>query len=55
MTIYLGDGAYAQLTVYGDLILTTSNGVMTTNRIVLGSAELKVLLDFLKDKQDATI
>lgn len=34
--IYLGDGAYAEI-VFGDLVLTTSNGVTVTNRIVLGA------------------
>jgi hypothetical protein len=32
--IYLGDGTYAAIE-YGDLVLTTENGITTTNRVVL--------------------
>ena len=44
---YLGDGAYAELDQYGDLILTTENGIRVTNRIVLGGAEYQALVDFV--------
>ncbi len=32
---YLGDGAYSVLDRFGTLVLTTENGLATTNRIVL--------------------
>ena len=44
---YLGDGAYAELDQYGDLILTTEDGISITNRIVLGGAEYQALVDFV--------
>lgn len=33
--IYVGDGVYAEREDFGDIVLTTENGVATTNRIVL--------------------
>jgi hypothetical protein len=44
---YLGDGAYAELDRYGDLVLTTENGISVTNRIVLGAVEYQTLVDFV--------
>jgi hypothetical protein len=45
---YLGDGAYAEFDKHtGDLVLTTDNGIDVTNRIVLESTVLVVLLDYL--------
>lgn len=35
MKDYLGDGVYAEFDRFGDIILTTENGIATTNRIVL--------------------
>lgn len=32
---YIGDGVYAERKDYGDIVLTTENGVATTNQIVL--------------------
>ena len=44
---YLGDGAYAEFDRYGDLVLTTENGISVTNRIVLGGVEYQALVDFV--------
>jgi len=51
---YLGDGVYAQIEDYGDLILTTENGVRVTNRIVLEPAVLLSLLKFVKASPDTS-
>jgi hypothetical protein len=47
---YLGDGAYVETGSYmGEVVLTTSNGIRTTNTIVLGPGELKVLSEFIAE------
>ena len=51
---YLGDGVYAQIEDYGDLILTTEDGVRVTNRIVLEPAVLLSLLKFFKASPDTS-
>jgi len=51
---YLGDGVYAQIEDYGDLILTTEDGVRVTNRIVLEPAVLLSLLKFVKASPDTS-
>jgi hypothetical protein len=43
MKTYLGDGVYAEI-IYGQLVLTTEDGVSTTNTIVF---EPEVLANFL--------
>jgi hypothetical protein len=40
---YLGDGVYAEANQYGAIVLTTENGIATTNRIML---EPEVLVTF---------
>lgn len=48
---YLGDGAYVQIgSYYGEVELTTENGVSAQNRIVLGPYELKRLEDWIKER-----
>ena len=42
---YLGDGVYIERDDYGNIILTTSDGIRTTNRIVL---EIDVLFMYLR-------
>lgn len=32
---YLGDGAYVEVDDFGDVVLTTENGITVTNRVVL--------------------
>jgi hypothetical protein len=43
----LGDGAYASIE-HGELVLTTENGISTTNRIVLGPTEWQALKLFVE-------
>lgn len=45
---YLGDGVYAEVTEYGDLVLTTSDGIRDTNRIVLEPEVLAALLRYVE-------
>lgn len=45
---YLGDGVYAEITGYGDLVLTTSDGERNTNRIVLEPEVLAALLRYVE-------
>jgi hypothetical protein len=45
MKEYIGDGAYAELDEFGCVVLTTENGIHTTNSIVL---EPEVLFAFLR-------
>lgn len=44
MKEYIGDGVYAEIDQFRDLVLTTENGIEVTNRIVL---EMEVLHDFV--------
>ena len=45
---YLGDGVYAHVTEWGDLELTTENGINVTNFIVLEPAVMAELLRFIE-------
>lgn len=45
---YIGDGVYAEITEYDDLVLTTENGISTTNRIVLEPEVFGSLLKYLE-------
>ncbi len=48
---YLGDGVYAE-SIYGDtLLLTTEDGIRTTNRIVLEPEVLAALEDYLRRRR----
>lgn len=47
MKSYLGDGVYAESTQFGDVVLTTENGIAVTNRIVLESPVLQALYGFV--------
>jgi hypothetical protein len=46
--IYLGDGAYARIDQFGDVIIYTSNGIHITNSIVLGPDLILNLIEWLK-------
>jgi hypothetical protein len=46
--IYLGDGVYAEMDEFNSIILTTSNGIMDTNRIVLEPEVLDALNKYLQ-------
>jgi len=51
---FLGDGCYMEFDGF-NIILTTSNGVITTNRIVLEPSVWKALVDYRKQLKDAYI
>lgn len=45
---YLGDGAYAKYdNDFGEVTITTENGLQETNRIVLGISEYVALVNFV--------
>ncbi len=44
---YIGDAVYAELNDYGDIVLTTEDGIRVTNRIVLEPQVMKGFIDFL--------
>jgi hypothetical protein len=46
MKSYLGDGVYAEIE-RGEIVLTTEDGINTTNRIVLEPEVLAALLRYL--------
>lgn len=48
---YIGDGVYAEAS-YGDLWLTTENGMEVTNSICLEPAVLAALLGFIERLKD---
>lgn len=45
---YLGDSVYAEETEFGDLILTTENGIEASNIIILEPAVIRALQGYLK-------
>ena len=47
---YLGDSVYVELTQYGDLKLTTENGGYTSNIIIIGIEELRLLAKFVEEQ-----
>ena len=48
--IYLGDGAYAEIDHDAqEIVLTTENGIETTNRVVLGPRETVIFVEWLQD------
>ena len=52
MKSYLGDGVYADLDPYGRVILTTENGISTTNEIILEPEVIGVLQQYLTKMHD---
>ncbi len=51
---YLGDGVYAIINEFAELVLTTENGVTTTNKIFLESNVFDALLDYCDVKRITT-
>lgn len=47
---YIGDGVYCEVGNYGDIVLTTENGIETTNIIVLENREWKSLIAFVNNQ-----
>ena len=45
---YLGDAVYVERSDAGDIVLTTSDGILDTNTIFLDQHVLKALLEWLK-------
>lgn len=43
--MYLGDGAYAEITEFNDIKIYTSNGISVTNEIYLEASSLVDLMD----------
>ncbi len=52
MKVYLGDGVYAQWYKWGEIILTTEDGVSTTNSIVLEPSVVNALLEFIERSEE---
>ena len=50
---YLGDGVYVALSHDGSLVLTTENGVSTTNEIVLEDFVWTALMKYVRDVASA--
>ena len=46
--LYLGDGAYARMSPFGEVVIYTSNGLEATNTVVLGLHEVDALLIFIE-------
>ena len=44
---YLGDGAYARVDEFGDMVLTTENGISVQNRVVLEPMVVQLLERFI--------
>ena len=47
MKTYLGDAVYVERTVFGDVLLTTSDGARDTNRIVLEPSVLEAFQEWI--------
>ena len=48
MKVYLGDAVYAAATDWGDIILTTEDGISVTNKIVLDPGVYEALYRYQK-------
>jgi hypothetical protein len=48
--IYLGDGVYAEWDQYGNLVLTTEDGIRATNTIVIEGDVWTALAAYVKKK-----
>ena len=46
---YLGDAVYVELSEYGDVVLTTENGIEATNTIILDSQVVNNLKLWLEE------
>jgi hypothetical protein len=47
MAVYIGDGAYAAINVFGNLVLTTENGISAQNIVVIEPEFYPVLEEFI--------
>ena len=48
---YLGDAVYAEIDVWGRLVLTTEDGIRATNRIVLEGQVWRALVAYMERAQ----
>lgn len=46
--IYIGDAVYVEIDKFEDVVLTTEDGVSTTNRIVLEPRVLQAFLEYIE-------
>lgn len=53
--IYIGDGAYAAVDSFGDLVLTTENGISVQNTVVIEPEFYPMLEDFVKQLREEEI
>ena len=45
---YLGDGVYIEVDNFGDIVLTTENGISTINRIILEPTVLEAFENYIR-------
>jgi len=50
---YIGDGVYVEMDQYGDLVLTTEDGISVTNRIILEPGVWRALVMYAEHAQRA--
>lgn len=53
MKTYLGDGAYAEYTKDGEMIITAENGIRATDTVVLDIYGLAKFLRFIEEIKEA--
>jgi hypothetical protein len=53
--LYLGDGAYVEVTLFGELRLFTSNGVEEKNSVVLEGGPADLLAAFIQAHRGALV
>jgi len=46
---YLGDGVYVDLTEWGEIILTTEDGLQETNKVLMDGSVLANFEEYLKE------
>ena len=52
---YLGDAVYAEISQFGELILTTEDGISVSNRIALDDSTLTALERFVQRARDEAL
>jgi len=46
--IYLGDAVYVEINPYGDIVLTTEDGISVSNSIILDPTVLQAFLEYIE-------
>lgn len=49
---YIGDAVYVEIDKWGDILLTTEDGISVTNSIVLEASVYRNLIRYVKEYQD---